>query len=360
MGVRPFSKEELIVMGQFPEGMTGAGTYDMFNYPISPKENMLRLLRKETPYWMPNSDMITFNPAIIPDNISRAEVLEAGECAQKGGPDMFGVEWIYSEIAGGSMVKPGTPMLEDVGEWREVINFPNIEEWDWQGCKERNADYLKYHDTIPIWMTHYTGLFERLISFMDFENAAVALVDEDSKEDVHALFSALCDLYEKIILNEKKYFDITGILFHDDWGTQVAPFFSMELFEEMIKPYILRLSDFCHKNEILFELHSCGKSDKNISVIADAGFDMWRPQPMNDTKLIYNEYGDKFILGLRHPKIPKGATEDEIRAIAKKMVEDYLILGKPVYTNSYFQNPVFRAALYEESRKAYALLDPEE
>ena len=39
--------------------------------------------------------------------------------------------------------------------------------------------------------------FERLISFMDFENAAVALID-DSQKDAVKSFSSLCDLYEAL------------------------------------------------------------------------------------------------------------------------------------------------------------------
>jgi hypothetical protein len=43
------------------------------------------------------------------------------------------------------------------------------------------------------------GLFERLISFMDFENAAAAIIDEEQESAIHALLDRLVALYIDIL-----------------------------------------------------------------------------------------------------------------------------------------------------------------
>ena len=79
------------------------------------------------------------------------------------------------------------------------------------------------------------GWFERLISFMDFDNAVVALIDEDQKDAVKELFDRLSDLYIKIIDKYLEYFPgIDGFCIHDDWGAQKDTFFSPDTAMEMI------------------------------------------------------------------------------------------------------------------------------
>lgn len=348
----PFSPEELTVVGSFPPTTAQGFIIDKLNTPITAKENYMRVLRREVPYWLPNGDIVTFCPAIIPDNIARWGVVEATPCDEVAGKDMFGIDWVFVESAGGSMVKPGTPLLEDANDWKNVIQFPDITKWDWEGCAERNKEFLADTDA-PVFMTHYNGLFERLITFMDFEGAAIALIDDDQKDAVKELFSALTDLYIQIIDYEKKYFDMTGILFHDDWGSQRAPFFSIETHREMIQPYIKRIADHCHANGILIELHSCGCTELLIESIVECGVDMWRPQPMNNVDLMYQKYGDKLLFGVRQPIFkPEDTDEQKINA-AKALVAKYSEPGKYVYTMSHFQDPLFRKTLYAESRKLY-------
>lgn len=347
----PFSQEELKEVGRYYVAGRKDGGKVKLNTPISPLENMMAFLNNETPCWMPDGDLITVTPEIIPDNVARAFVQEADPTDRKGGPDMFGVEWIYDDRAGGSMVRPGTPLLEDVNDWKEAIHFPDVDAWDWAGSAKRNADYIAGDD--PVWTVQFSGLFERLISFMDFEYAAMALIDEDQQDAVKELFQALVDTYIKIMDHCIESYHINGYLFHDDWGSQRSPFFSKATWLEMIAPYVKQLVDHCHENHVIFELHSCGCTETMIDVISSIGIDMWRPQPMNNLKKMYDEYGDKIKLGIRAPMFPPDTPpEVEIQA-AKDMIAQFNTPGKFVFTNNFMESDVFRRALYEESRKVY-------
>ena len=80
--------------------------------------------------------------------------------------------------------------------------------------------------------------FERLISFMGFEAAAMALVDEEQQDALKELFDRLSDLYCRIIDKCCEAYDIDGFIIHDDWGTQRAPFFSFDTGRELLVPYM--------------------------------------------------------------------------------------------------------------------------
>ena len=90
-----------------------------------------------------------------------------------------------------------------------------------------------------------------------------------------------------------------------------------------------------------------------IDVISSIGIDMWRPQPMNDLKKMYEEYGDRIKLGVRAPMFPPGTPDDVQIQAAKDLVAQFNVPGKYVFTSNFMESDTFRKALYEESRKAY-------
>lgn len=307
---------------------------------ITGRENIKRFLKKEKPEYIGlRSDCMNFAPRICPENIVRAWVVEKNKYeGPVGGKDMFGVEWEYVPSAGGSMVKPGNPMLDDLENWQDYITFPDIEEWDWAGSAEENNEWLEESGKfVEFWI--FNGLFERMIAFLDFENAAVALIDEDQEEDVHSFMKAMADFYCKIIRNVAKYFPaVDCIYFHDDWGAQKAPFFSVDTNRKMIAPYMKQIVDCCHENGLYFDLHSCGKTEAMTPVMIECGVDMWCGQPMNDKINLIKTYGDQIFIGMHEPFSGPGAqpipeSDEELYAA----LEEYLapvkdtVLEKPFY-----------------------------
>ena len=228
-----------------------------------------------------------------------------------------------------------------------VLNF-RLSSWDWEAALKlyRNTDRL-----LEAW--HFTGYFERLISFLDFSGAAVAIIDEDSKPYVHSLFRRLTDLYKEIIAKEKKYFDIDMVYFHDDWGGQRGPFFSADTCREMMLPYIKEIVDFCHENEIIFDFHCCGKNEMLVPVMIEAGMDAWSGQPINDKEMLHRKYGDKIMLGINSPFRGNG-TEEEVQAFCTDFVAKYwpTIVEKPVYLVDTFPDDRVRRIIYKLSRSA--------
>lgn len=298
---------------------------------LTKKENYMRFLRREKCEWIPClGDFQIFSPRIVPDNKARAFSVEVDPVppAQWGGEDMFGVEWEYIPVAGGSMEKEGVPhLMDDVNDWKDVITFPDVDSWPWEEAAERNKNFIDRTKFVQVWF--FTGFFERLISFMGFEDAAVAMIDEDQEDAIHELFDALADTYIKIIANYKKYFDIDGVYMHDDWGTQKSTFFSRSVAMDMIAPHMKKVSDYCHANGLVYESHSCGKNESIIDAYLAAGSDQWIGQDMNDVVKLRREYGDKIVVGYNFVH----GTHEEIKAQFDKMAEEVRedFVAKPAF-----------------------------
>lgn len=122
--------------------------------------------------WIPSfTDFLSVESRVNKDHIARAEVMDLGPLysdEEKGGPDLFGIEWVYVPMVGGSMEKPGVPpLLEDANDWPEIIKFPDVDAMEWEACGKLNAPLNQTERSYHV--TFQNGLFERLISFMGFE-----------------------------------------------------------------------------------------------------------------------------------------------------------------------------------------------
>ena len=85
-----FDEKELEIIGEYNmPGIYGApdSIVPKYNRPITPKENMLRMLEGKMPLWVPNQtlDNNAIQPLVMPDAKAR----------NFGGTDWFGIEWEY-------------------------------------------------------------------------------------------------------------------------------------------------------------------------------------------------------------------------------------------------------------------------
>ncbi|MDD7389209.1 MAG: uroporphyrinogen decarboxylase family protein [Lachnospiraceae bacterium] len=356
----PFDEKELKVVREIPDYF--GGETPVYDFPVSMREATKAALIDKKPVWLLNGvEQQMFCPEVIPDNGARGFVIEGKPYPREkfGGKDMFGVEWVYVDVAGGSMVKPGNPLLEDANDWKEKVVFPDIDSWDWEGSAELNKEFLAGDQANLLWFLNGCW-FERLISFMDFEEAAVAMIDEDQVDAVKELMHELTSLYIRLVDKCVQYYDIDGFCIHDDWGSQRSPFFSEDAARDIILPEMKRFVDHVHSKGKYVELHSCGHVEDRCSVFVDAGFDLWTPMAMNDTVALYEEYGDRIAIGVVYDKPfdPASASEEEQRAAARDYAERFTKPGKIAYYSLYnapgMMTPAFREELYKASREIYS------
>jgi len=352
----PFNQKEIDEAVKF-EGFFGR-VFKTYKYPCTPKEAMIAMYQRDPIWQITGSETQLFAPDVIPDNIARGMVVDGSHYPPAKdhdlNPDMFGIIWEFIASANGAMVRPGKPALSDANDWKTVIKFPDIDSWDWEGSAKRNAEYLKSDRYVQVWFQ--TGWFERLISWMDFEAAAFALLDDDQQDAVKEIMFALSDLYIRIFEKMLRYFpEIDGFCIHDDWGGQKSCFFSPEIGEEIIVPAMKKVTDYLHSKGKFCDLHSCGQAIKQVGNMAKAGWDSWSGQPMNDTQKEYELYGDKIIIGVIPDSLPENVSDDEARAAAKAYVDKFCKPGKVSMLNAQAGGltEAFNDEVYKLSRIAY-------
>ncbi|MBE6037698.1 MAG: methyltransferase [Anaerofustis stercorihominis] len=328
--------------------------------PITPRENFRSIFEGKNPLWFPMMyDNKGISPRFDPENFHRALVADGlppinrDEC---GGKDLFGIEWVYVPVAGGSMVAPGKPLMEDANDWKELIKFPDINELPWEEGSEINKEYLNT-DKFVTWTLYNGTMFERLITFMDFEGAALAIIDDEQKDAVKELMNEILErVYFPYLENIKKYFpQVDMICIHDDWGSQRAPFFSLATAREMFVPVLKKLAAKCKELGFLFQLHSCGANELLVPAYIEGDVQMWRGMAkINDKRKYYDIWGQEFVFGVDAPDIAndKNASKEELEEAAKEFCEFFIRDGKThAVANIGTANPYFIECVYKFSRE---------
>lgn len=356
IGVHPSSHATTMVPGADPAQTPPEPIY---NRPITPRENLKRVLSGQKPCWIPHTgwafcDVNNFRPRLIRDNYVTHIVLDGEDTITYDSLTLkswFNLEWVFVPTAGGATVKPGSPLIEDMNDWEKLIVWPDLDALDWKGMGEKNKAYLDTPQFNELGILD--GFWERLMSLMDVSGAAIALVDEEQQDAVKAFFDKYADFLIDYIRRVKEVCPIDGVLIHDDWGTQNGPFFSLETAREMLVPYIKRVVDYIHSEGMYYEQHSCGNCTQLVPAYIEIGVDFWNPQPMNDLSVIIPQCrGTRLHIATDHAPLQEDASEEEIRQAARDFVDRYQ--EENVIYASMMPHPAFLEELYRYSRQVFA------
>jgi len=198
---------------------------------------------------------------------------------------------------------------------------------------------------------------------MDVSEACIALVDDDLKPHTHRFLDAYTNFLIEYISRCKQACDINGVMVTEDWAHQRGPFMSAETASEMLVPYIRRITDWLHENDMLYDMHMCGDTTKLIPCMIEAGVDSWsaiQPHLYDAPALVKKYKNDRLIIGLNAPLVPDTVSDAELTAAAEALVEEYYDCNVMF---SFFvmsfdpdaprMHPDFQKAVYEASRIAF-------
>lgn len=318
-------------------------TCKKYDTPITPKENFRLLMEGKQPYWQVNcnTDFNCIQPACMPDAQAR----------NKGGFDWFGVDWEFEPRSNAAMVRPGTRRLEELEDWRDMP-WPDLSAIDWEADYKANYEG-KLDPDRPTLIPVVNGVFERLISLVNFEDALCYLLTD--REEVAAFFDRLADWYGELFAILKKVYDVDIICFHDDMGSSLNTFFSPALYEELMVPVYQKITAAAHNLGIYVDYHSCGKIETLVPLMIKAGFDAWEGQRnLNDIDTLCQKYGDqiKFLNVMTMPD-----DDDEAVAEIQRVIDTvgminsfifYLVDYKP-------DRPIYlRDVIYGYSRQRFS------
>ncbi|SHH86782.1 Uroporphyrinogen decarboxylase (URO-D) [Sporobacter termitidis DSM 10068] len=279
-------------------------------YPISPRENLMRALRHEKPVWMPN---LYGSSQAFQSAIARDSPIERDRDAE----DWFGVRYKYSAAQGSNT--PQGNVLKDITEWEENIKWHDLSQYDWAA----DAARLSRDESLALFMRMSNGPFERLHMLEGFEQALVDLITEP--EAVHAFLMRLVDFKIELFNRIRDHLALDYIWAADDYGTMRAPFFSTALFEKTILEPTVRFVTAVHARGTKFIAHCCGKIDVFIPyLVEEIGVDGLEIQSLNDIPGILEKYGDRVTVEYGpDPRLvyDPDTTAAQVRAHARDIVD---------------------------------------
>ena len=329
------------------------------DYPISPKENLLRALNQEKPMWMPD---LFSSTQLSPEDMNGGLRDKNAALPQDGdiSIDWFGVKSKWSQVQGSPT--PVNTVLTCVAEWEKEIKWPNLDDY---GLSTVDPDFVR-DENYALGVRILSAGFEQLHFLEGFEQALVDLITEPKA--TRELFETLVDFHIDAFDRRYKAYPYDYVFYHDDWGTARGPFFSLDLLRETILPPTIRFIKHIQSKGVKVIVHNCGLVDEFIPTIVEQiganGLDI---QSINDIKGIITKYGDRITPDLQHPDNYFFYDPDTTLAQVKEKAREYVdIYGAHVNPGSgaiyMFNAPneevyhTFMDELYEYSLEKYRAL----
>jgi len=243
-----------------------------------------------------------------------------------GGFDGFGVRWIAPASGGGAHIPASDKfVLSDITKWKEVVRFPDIDNFDWEECAARELEGCNRAER-AVDFGAGNGIFERLATLMGFENTLLAMAEEP--EACYDFFTAVTDYKIEVAKKVKKYYDADIFTNYDDLATERSLFMSPGTYRELIKPHHKRLNEAVSDLGMIPIFHCCGKAESIVEDMIDCGYAAWTSvQPTNDIASLLKKYGDRLAIigGYNTNGLPgrADATEEVVRAEVRRCFAEY-------------------------------------
>ena len=260
---------------------------------VTARENFMKLLRCETPYYIPYYTM--FNEEYkgeAPLKSMRPEFYPSTQF-KDGGTDMWGIPYKGTAEAGGATMPDTTVItLHDIADWRKVLKFPKLNEYDWKLKAQKDFEAIKADRTQSVIMMGCPGMgmFQSLVGLMGFEGGLCALYTDP--DEVKEMFNAMLEetLLPAIDIMFDYYdFDCFGM--GDDTCAKQVPFFSPEGYEDVFLPVYDRLAKRAQERGMPIDFHNCGRIDEFLPFMEKFGVKITNPvQETNDIPALEKEY----------------------------------------------------------------------
>ena len=293
---------------------------------MNEKENYMMLMRGEQPEWVPKFSFGAKGLENSPTAMVMPDILSCHFMGSGAAKDCWGVTYVSVEDASGSKIpEPDNFILRDIRKWRDVIKAPDISGIDFEGEAKRSLEDVDRSKTAVIYDL-MGGFFQLLVSFMGFSEGLCAMYEEP--DEVKALLEHLSDFIAKI--NEKfmYYYKPDVVSLVDDTATWQNPFFSIEMYRELIKPYHARQTKFATERGLAVDMHNCGRCEDFIDDWLDLGVVSWNPaQTSNDLVAIKKKYGNKLVLAgcwdARDELIAPDVSEETVKQSVYRTIDTF-------------------------------------
>jgi uroporphyrinogen decarboxylase len=122
-------------------------------------------------------------------------------------------------------------------------------------------------------------------------------LDPEWVSEMAETYSRITLELQEILFAEEGWPD--GIWYYEDMGFKERPFFSLDMYREIIQPWHKRTIDFAHSHGLPVIMHSCGNVEKLLPGMLESGIDCLQVIEVKagmDLLKIYRDYGDVLSL----------------------------------------------------------------
>lgn len=241
--------------------------------------------------------------------------------------DLWGVSWSWPENVPGMFPvdQPGKKVIEDIETWEGPLKTPPLEYPPemWEAARE---DYAKLDRTKQfVGPIMFPGLFEQTHCLMSMEDALMGFYSEPEK--MHEIIDTIAEwemAYVKLLADN---LHPDAVLHHDDWGSSLNTFMSVDMFKEFyLEPY-KKLYKCYRDNGFELIIHHCDSyAASYVPMMIEMGIDIWQGGTVkNDIPALVRQYGGQisFMTGIEAADVDKeGWTREDVRKAVRKVCSE--------------------------------------
>ena len=210
----------------------------------------------------------------------------------KKGMDAYGGYW--NRTVDGFLPDPGKYLFEEISDWKDRVKIPDLDNYNMEMLAAQELDEKDRKEKIINIMWN-TGLFDRLVAFMGFENALIALAEEP--ESCEEYFGVMADFKIETVNRMIEAYRPDAITYCDDLAAAQNLFMSPSAYRTIIKPHHKRIIEAIVSKGVICIQHTCGKCEDILDDYVEMGVQVWSSaQHMNDLPGIQKRYGHKLLI----------------------------------------------------------------
>jgi uroporphyrinogen decarboxylase len=281
---------------------------------LSPKENLLRALRRADPEYVPVRRMDGRIPGMIRLHYRNSMLYQAGT-------DRWGIRW-EGGLPAGFEWEPRIQAyavehpLADLSALTSYV-FPDPDE---PGMFGAMFDGMDHEANLVLAEVPYL-LFERAYLLMGMEAFFVAAAEQPAA--IAVLLRRIAD-YQIALIRRLIACGADAIRATDDYGGQQSGLMSPRMWRRLIKPELTRIISATKDAGAMFFLHSCGHIMDLVPDLIEVGVDVLDPiqAGANDHAQLKRLYGDKltFMYGVNSQGALSQGTPDAVDADVRECI----------------------------------------
>ena len=240
--------------------------------------------------------------------------------------DIWGVERRDVNYGEGSYNEISFYPLKEMNTIEEITNypFPKVSDMNLDEVVEQIREVRKTKNTAIV-LTN-ANLFETLWYMRGFEEAMMDMMIQP--EITHKIMKIVTDFFVdyfyKILTKSKD--DVDLVFTADDIGQQEGLLLSLEMWEEFIKPYHVRLNEMIHNMDTKVIYHTDGSITEAVPGLIDMGIDVLQALQFSANNMdpihLKEEFGSELCFegGMCVQKILPFGTRDEVIDETRKLI----------------------------------------